>query len=185
MTDETGVNKGKRGFFAWLFGNVFQAGWRRWFILVAAVFIFLVLVAFLRDRVDYQSEPSAMVARDAVFYVETRDLPGIMRNLAMWPLWTEERRAEGDEQTNHVQAVAAAALGDKVHGLGSRLPLSWLSVKGVGALALIAGEPGDSPMWVLFFQPPDPKTAIRELRQEPGITLNKYRETDELYEVAR
>lgn len=177
-------NDKRGGFSAWLFGSVFRSGWRRRIVLVVAVALFFLIVASINDDVDYQRDPSALVPRDAAAYFETRDLKVILKNAAMWPLWNEERRAAGDEQWNHIQAAAAGILRDNVHGFGSRLPLSWLESARRAALAIGTADPESPRAWTLLFEVPSPAKTLREIRQEPGLSVVKLNDNDNLAEVS-
>lgn len=182
MGDATEKKKDK-GMFSWLIGNVFRPGWRRWLIFVIALAVFLILVSFLRGGVDYKRDPAALVSRNALFYVEAKNIDAAMRNAGMWSLWNEERRAAGDEQWNHIQALLAGAISDKVHGLGSRLPLGWLTTSDAAALAVLEPVTNGQNAWILLVKVPNPQTSIKELRQEPGVTVSPYREANNLFEI--
>ncbi len=182
MGDATGGKKGK-GMFSWLIGNVFRPGWRRWLIFVIALAVFLILVSFLRGGVDYKRDPGALVSRNALFYLEAKNIDAAMRNAGMWSLWNDERRAAGDEQWNHIQALLAGAISDKVHGLGSRLPLGWLTSSDTAALAVLEPVTNGQNAWILFVKVPNPQTSVKELRQEPGVTVSPYREANNLFEI--
>ncbi len=182
MADVTEGKKGK-SMFSWLIGNVFRPGWRRWLIFIIALALFLILVSFLRGGADYKRDPSALVSRSALVYLESRNIDAAMRNAGTWRLWNEERRAAGDEQWNHIQALLAGAISDKVHGLGSRLPLGWLTVSDTAALAILEPVSDGSNAWIMFVKVPNPQTSVKELRQEPGVTVSPYREADNLFEI--
>lgn len=163
----------KTGISSWLFSAVFKAGWRRRILFTVAVIVFIILLSILRGGVNYQRDPSALAPRDAAAYVEARDLGSVLKNAAMWPLWIDERQAAGDEQWNHVQAAVANLLGENVHGLGSRIPMEWLKSARRGALSVLKGNPGEAWPWILYFEAgsPGPASALKELRQEPGVNL--------------
>lgn len=185
MTDDVNDDKGKGGISAWLFEAIFHSGWRRRILFIVAVVLFLVLACALRDGVDFKGDPSALVARDATVFLETRELGALLKNAAMLPFWVDERRASGDEQWNHIQVSLAGMLGERVNGFGSQVPLSWIEGARRAALAVSAGDGPGAGYWTVFFELPSPATALRELRQEPGVTIAKLDERNEnIVEIA-
>ncbi|MDR1613163.1 MAG: hypothetical protein LBT97_10355 [Planctomycetota bacterium] len=186
MSEQGNVSSGSRlgGFFAWLTQSIQRPGWRRWTILAAAALLFIILLAFLRDRIDYRRDPSALVPKGVSAFVETRRLDDLLEKAGEWPLWGDERRVSGAGQWSHLQALLAELIGGKVHGLGSQLPLSWFAGARRAAVAWIEGGDGLPATWALYLDVPNAVGALGELRNEPGVTATPYEGRPHFFSVS-
>ncbi|MCC8165613.1 MAG: hypothetical protein LIQ31_05575, partial [Planctomycetes bacterium] len=166
---------GTRGFGqrigSWLYRTVFLSGWRRWAMLVAALFILLIAFLVFTSRTDYREDPSALTPRSVEFYAEARELDALFRNVGDWPIWT--RGGDGLVQTrwNKVQQELAVIIGDEVEGLGESKPILWLSSASRAAYCVAPADENEPESWALFLNVPQPMTVMAELGIERGLTV--------------
>ncbi len=156
----------------WLYGIVFQAGWRRWLLLAVSVVGFLVAFALLRSGVDYRRDPSALVPRSVYLYAETRELGTVLADIGAWGVWNRERLPAAVEgQGEPLVEELAGRIGQKVKGLGTHLPLTWLAGSGNAAICFAPADAGEGESWAIYLDYPDPAGALAAMRVEPGLKL--------------
>ena len=163
----------KRTLSSWTYSIFSKSGWSRRILLAALVIFFVILVVVLRSGINYQSDPSALVPRDAIAYFEARNLEPLLKDVAVWPVWVDDRRPAGDEQWNNIQVALANLLGDNVHGMGSRLPMEWLKAARRSAISILKGDAGEAWSWVLYLElyPTNASVVLKELFQEPDLSV--------------
>ncbi len=173
MAEHTGgrVRRALRRAGSWLYGMAFRRGWQRWVFLAAIAALFLIIVALVRDGVDYRRDPSALVPRSTSFYAETRDLAELMDTVGKWPFWRE--RMVATDQWNTIHVSMAEQLGSNVGGLGTRLPLLWLANAKKAAIGFTPGEADEPESWAIYLEIGDADQALAEIRMEAGLSLTK------------
>lgn len=156
--------------WTWMQAVASGKGWHKWALLggVAVAFILFMSLAF--DGVDYKQEPSALVPRSVYAYAETNNLDALLKEVGAWPVW-RDRKTAGSEQWSQLQVNFAGLIGDKVVGLGTRLPLYLLSRTQKAALALVEGDAESPESWALLLELADPAAILAEINVEPGLTL--------------
>ncbi|MCC8180352.1 MAG: hypothetical protein LIP23_05515 [Planctomycetes bacterium] len=160
--------------FDWLYRILSRPGWRRKTMLACVAAIFIITLAILWSRVDYRTDPGALVPKSTQFYVETRDLDLLLRNLGSWPLWNDSHRDVEGTTRSRLQIAMVEKLGAIIPDLGTRLPFLWTSGnKNAAALALMDSDVEGETSWALFMHLQDPETTLAETRSEPGIRLER------------
>lgn len=182
MTAQSGVERRsllqKAG--GWFFRVIFKKGWPRRLVLAAAVAIFILAALALTGGVDYREEPSALAPRSADVYMETRDLPALLKNISSWPVWKEERRVGAEEDRNQLQVDIAGLISDQLAGMSTSSPMRWLAAASQAAYCLSsAPEPGAKGSWALYINMPNPADALAEIEVERGMTVQPLRTTKE------
>lgn len=198
MAEETSDKKRPMHIVAasWLLGLLSRPGWPRRVVLAAAIVIFLVIMAVFFSGTDYKNDPAALATKYASFFIETRDTDLLLKNVGSWKLWSPARRAQAGDKRNQTQESVADSLGNKVSGLGTRLPLSWLTSAKMSAFALAEGEQDTGKAggkdagkegeksWILFLQVPNPASAIDEIKLERTLKLDPIPGSNALYELS-
>lgn len=176
MAEESGGGKrsvwGKIGM--WLYAVATKPGWPRRILLAAIAVVFVLCVAAVRGGIDYRRDPSALVPRSARVFLETREIGQLLTNMGDWKIWRDERRAASG--ADWLQVGLAASVGEKVSGLGTRLPLLWLNGAHKAAFAMIESDGGPAPSWALYLEIPSPAGAVRDIGIESGLKLESARE---------
>ncbi|MCC8191049.1 MAG: hypothetical protein LIP77_10525 [Planctomycetes bacterium] len=160
----------------WLFGALVglasTKGWRRWALLALSLMVFAFALCFLFGGPSYEKDPSALVPRSAGLYAETRDMDAMLRTVSAWGLWRDERRTTIDGQWSQLQVDVAGAIGDNVAGLGTRLPLAWLT-NSKNAAWVVAGGDEEPESWALFLHLESPADELSAMAVEPGLQLTE------------
>lgn len=162
----------------WFFRTICRQGWRQWAMLAAAVVVFVLAVLALTGGTDYREDPSALTPRSVDMYMETRDLPALLKNVGAWKVWKEERRTAAGEERNQLQVDIAGLISERVAGMSTSSPMRWLAAATRAAYCLSnapAEEGGES--WALFIEMANPSDALAEIGVERGMTVETLRGT--------
>ncbi len=170
----------------WFFRTIFRPGWPQWAILAAAVVVFILAILGLTGGTDFREDPSALAPRSADIYIETRDLPALLKTVSSWRVWQEERRAAADDERNQLQVDIAGIISERVAGMSTSSPLRWLAGTSRAAYCLSAApaeEGGET--WALYITMTNPAEALAEIEVERGMTVEAIRGSREAGGVFR
>ncbi|MCD8350097.1 MAG: hypothetical protein LUC93_05725 [Planctomycetaceae bacterium] len=170
----------------WFFRTIFRPGWPQWAILAIAVVVFILALLGLTGGTDYREDPSALAPRSADIYVETRDLPALLKTVGSWRVWKEERRSAADDERNQLQVDIAGIISERVAGMSTSSPLRWLAAATRAAYCLSAASVEDGgESWALYITMHNPADALAEIEVERGMTVETLRGTREAGGVFR
>lgn len=162
----------------YLLDVAFHPGWGRRILVAASLTLFLWALFILRGGKDYREDPSLLAPRTASMYVETRAVDEFFNEVAAWPLWNTKRRYDGqDIWGNKLLGDVAGQLGGKVGGLGTRLPMNWLTKAKRAAFCMDDGDTPGEATWALYLHIETPAGTLAEMAVEPGLVLEMLRET--------
>lgn len=166
-----GVREVGRKAGSWLYGIMLRAGWKRWLLLGAAAAGVLAILALICDGTDYRKDPSVLVPRSVFLYAETRELGTALNDAGTWTLWNRERLPDMDGQGGPLPEEFAARMGEGIKGLGTNLPLAWISGSRKAAVCFAPADATSGESWAVFLDYPDAAGAMAALRVEPGLSL--------------
>lgn len=179
MADNSGG--AKRTWSQALLGRLLDAaltpGWGRRILVAVSAALVLIALCVMRRGPDYREDPSLLVPRSARLYLETRRLDVLLTETASWPLWNGQRRfTGGDLWNNKLLGDLAGGLGAGVGGLGTRLPMNWLTKTARAAWCVDDGDLPDATAWALYLDMKTPVQALAEITVEPGLEIETLRE---------
>lgn len=155
----------------------FNPGWGRRILIAVSLALILTALYIVRSGQDYREDPSLLVPRTVAMYIEAKSIGPLFNDVASWPLWSEKRRFDGqDVWSNKLLGDVAGLLGSEVGGLGTRLPMNWLTKSNRAALCIDDGDKPGEKTWALFLSVQAPATVLAEMSVEPGLEVETIRD---------